>query len=39
MGLVVADDGWRMPNWLWERIALAAGRLSIKDGSRPFWPG
>src|SRR5487761_1328258 len=20
MGLVVADDGWRMPDWLWERI-------------------
>ena len=20
MGLVVADDGWRMPEWLWERI-------------------
>jgi hypothetical protein len=21
MGLVVRDDGWRMPDWLWERIA------------------
>jgi transposase len=21
MGLVVKDDGWRMPDWLWERIA------------------
>jgi putative transposase len=21
MGLVVKDDGWRMPEWLWERIA------------------
>jgi hypothetical protein len=21
MGLVVTDDGWRMPDWLWERIA------------------
>ena len=20
MGLVVKDDGWRMPEWLWERI-------------------
>ena len=20
MGLVVKDDGWRMPDWLWERI-------------------
>ena len=20
MGLVVRDDGWRMPEWLWERI-------------------
>ena len=20
MGLVVSDDGWRMPDWLWERI-------------------
>ena len=20
MGLVVRDDGWRMPDWLWERI-------------------
>lgn len=20
MGLVVADDGWRMPDWLWRRI-------------------
>src|SRR6202140_3272888 len=20
MGLVVTDDGWRMPDWLWERI-------------------
>ena len=21
MGLVMRDDGWRMPDWLWERIA------------------
>jgi putative transposase len=21
MGLVAKDDGWRMPGWLWERIA------------------
>src|SRR6266571_4102524 len=21
MGLVVRDDGWRMPDWLWQRIA------------------
>jgi putative transposase len=21
MGLVVSDDGWRMPDWLWERMA------------------
>src|SRR3972149_5981510 len=21
MGLVSRDDGWRMPDWLWERIA------------------
>jgi hypothetical protein len=21
VGLVVKDDGWRMPDWLWERIA------------------
>lgn len=20
MGLVSVDDGWRMPDWLWERI-------------------
>ena len=20
MGLVVSDDGWRMPDWLWVRI-------------------
>ena len=20
MGLVSRDDGWRMPDWLWERI-------------------
>jgi putative transposase len=20
MGLVSKDDGWRMPDWLWERI-------------------
>ena len=20
MGLVDRDDGWRMPDWLWERI-------------------
>ena len=20
MGLVVRDDGWRMPEWLWQRI-------------------
>jgi hypothetical protein len=20
MGLVCRDDGWRMPDWLWERI-------------------
>ena len=22
MGLVVSDDGWRMPDWLWARIEL-----------------
>jgi putative transposase len=22
MGLIVKDDGWRMPNWLWERIEV-----------------
>ena len=21
MGLVVKDDGWRMPDWLWERVS------------------
>jgi putative transposase len=21
MGLVSSDDGWRLPDWLWERIA------------------
>jgi hypothetical protein len=20
MGLISRDDGWRMPDWLWERI-------------------
>ena len=20
MGLVVRDDGWRIPDWLWERM-------------------
>ena len=20
MGLVSSDDGWRMPDWLWERV-------------------
>jgi hypothetical protein len=20
MGLVCSDDGWRIPDWLWERI-------------------
>jgi hypothetical protein len=20
MGLVSTDDGWRMPDWLWERV-------------------
>jgi hypothetical protein len=24
MGLVTRDDGWRMPDWLWGRIAPAA---------------
>lgn len=22
MGLVERDDGWRMPDWLWERIEV-----------------
>ena len=22
MGLVSSDDGWRLPEWLWERVAL-----------------
>jgi putative transposase len=22
MGLVVRDDGWRIPDWLWERMEL-----------------
>ena len=21
MGLIDFDDGWRMPDWLWERVA------------------
>jgi hypothetical protein len=26
MGLVGRDDGWRMPDWLWERIELLLAR-------------
>jgi putative transposase of IS4/5 family DUF4096 len=22
MGLVSSDDGWRMPEWLWERVVV-----------------
>ena len=42
MGLVSSDDGWRMPDWLWERVvAVAAGAagasvgLSSTAGARP----
>jgi hypothetical protein len=35
MGLVSRDDGWRMPDWLWERGQNAIERA--EDPSRTVW--
>src|SRR4051812_8583352 len=32
MGLVDRDDGWRMPDWLWERIEPLAGAAAAPAG-------
>jgi putative transposase len=40
MGLVSRDDGWRMPDWLWERVAplLPARPSHPLGGHRPRVP-
>ena len=40
MGLVSSDDGWRMPDWLWERVGplLPAGPAHPLGCHRPRVP-
>ena len=40
MGLVCSDDGWRIPDWLWERIMplLSPGRSHPLGCHRPRVP-
>ena len=35
MGLVSKDDGWRMPDWLWERIQPLSARAAAASARLP----